>query len=187
MPAHDPRALQSMGIAYATANRGACHLQAVSYILELGYAMPEIGFPESMDQFQVKDKAKMTALMQNVASMLDSLKICKFLMYSGVTLQDLIDWINLVTGWDMDLEEFLTCGERIYNLKRIYNVKNGIRRKDDTLPYRLLHETRTTGNAAGRLPALDIMLKEYYDFRDWDEEGIPSVRKMVELGINHFM
>jgi aldehyde:ferredoxin oxidoreductase len=88
-----------------------------------------------------------------------------------------------VTGWDFDYDEFMLAGERIYNLKRLYNVRCGMTRADDTLPKRLCSEPRPDGGAAGYLPDLEGQLVEYYRFRGWDERGIPTPGKLAELGL----
>ena len=95
-----------------------------------------------------------------------------------------VDWLNHVTGWDMDLDEFMQCGERIFNLQRVINVSRGISRKDDTLPERFFTEKLPNGPIAGHIvPPLREMLNEYYTYRGWSEEGIPTNKKLVELGI----
>jgi aldehyde:ferredoxin oxidoreductase len=93
------------------------------------------------------------------------------------------EWLNHVTDWNLTPAELLTIGERLHNLKRMYNVRLGINRKDDTLPARLLTLARNDGMAAGVLPELDKMLKEYYRLRGWDENGIPTEKKLKELGL----
>ncbi len=185
-PAHDPRAVMSTAVGFATSNRGACHLQAMGYALELAFALPELGYPKIVDRFMVEGKGVMTAKMQNLSGILDSLKLCKFILYSGVTLKHIEAWFNMVTGWDFTLTDLLICGERIFNLKRIYNVREGITSKDDVLPHRLRLEPRPTGGAAQNLPALETMLKEYYDYRGWDSRGIPKADKLYELGLHDY-
>lgn len=181
-PAHDPRAKFSNALAYATSNRGACHLQAFSYEFENGIAMPEIGIPETLDRFGVEGKGKLVFVTQNLMSMFDSLKCCKFVIFGGLTVRPLVDCLNYVTGWDFDIDEFMKAGERIFNLKRLYNVRCGISRKDDTLPERILTLMRE-GGAEGKLPPLGVMLNEYYKCRGWDEFGIPTREKVKELGL----
>jgi aldehyde:ferredoxin oxidoreductase len=83
----------------------------------------------------------------------------------------------------MDLEELMTAGERIFNLKRMYNVKCGITRKDDTIPERILKQPRTEGGAKGNLPPLESMLEEYYPTRGWDSDGVPLKETIEKLGL----
>lgn len=185
-PAHDPRAVYSNAVGFATSNRGACHLQAMAYGVELSFPIPEVGYAELVDRFQVEGKGRLTARMQNLASLLDSLKICKFIMYGGVTVTTILEWFNLVTGWGLTVEELLHVGERIYNLKRLYNVRLGVTRHDDVLPPRFQKDPRPTGGAAGSLPPLEEMLDEYYEYRGWSRDGIPSQTKMEELGLSKY-
>ena len=137
MPMHDPRAFHSVGLGYATSNRGACHLQALSHGPEGRMPRPDFGYPEPLDRFADAGKGKMVAQMQNLMCLMDSLKLCKFILFGRVTIQTLVDWLNAVTGWGMTFDEFLEAGERIFNLKRLYNVRCGVTASDDTLPKRL--------------------------------------------------
>lgn len=186
-PAHDPRAYNSLAVGYATSNRGACHLQAFSHGFEKGLTMPEVGYPESRDRFEIDGKGVMTAKAQNLMCMFDSIKMCKFSLFGGVTITDMVNFLNYVTGWDMNVEEFMKAGERIFNLKRLYNVRCGISRKDDTIPARILTHKRKEGGAAENLPHLGRMLSEYYKFRGWNQEGIPKKEKLEELGLKEYI
>jgi aldehyde:ferredoxin oxidoreductase len=101
----------------------------------------------------------------------------------GVTVQEVVDCLNYVTGWDMDIAEFMRAGERASNLKRLYNVRLGLSRKEDRLPDRILHEALPDGGAANYLPNLDAMLDEYYEFRGWTPDGIPTRARLEALGL----
>jgi len=164
------------------AKRRACHLQAFTHGFEKGASLPDLGYPETLDRFTTKGKGEFVAKMQNLMSMFDSLKCCKFILFGGVTVEPLVKYLNFVTGWDMNVSEFLRTGERIFNLKRLYNVRCGISRKDDTLPSRIL--THKRGGGTNHLPALNIMLNDYYKYRKWDEFGIPTEEKLKELGLD---
>ena len=182
-PAHDPRAFFSSGLSYATSNRGACHLAGLTHSLEGSIAMPELGYPEILDRFTCEGKGAMVAKMQNLMGLFDSLKICKFLLYTNVSIGDLVNCLNSVTGWDVSLEEFLHTGERIFNLKRMYNIGCGINKKDDTLPFRITGSPLREGGTIGNLPDLEKMLHEYYIYRGWNQNGIPNAEKLKELDI----
>lgn len=186
LPAHDPRAFNSLGLGYATSNRGACHLQGGSYFFEKMATMPEIGITTVLDRFRVDNQGAVQARLQDVMCLMDSLKLCKFLFYGGITLSVITDWLNSLTGSDYTVEELLRAGERIFNLKRAYNVKCGINRADDALPQRILTEPRPDGGAAGNLPPLETMLEEYYRVRGWDEEGRPRTETLVRLGLDRY-
>lgn len=184
LPAHDPRAFYSLALGYATSNRGACHLQAYSHPFERWITIPDLGYSECLPPHIEKGKAELVMKLQNLMCMFDSLKICKFSMYGGIEPHHLVELLNLVTGWDVNLKEFMRVGERLFNLKRLYNVKCGIDRKDDILPSRLLTQTRGEGGASDTLPYLGRMLSEYYKLRGWDEKGIPLSSKLKEVGLD---
>jgi len=182
-PAHDPRAKNGNALAYATSNRGACHLQAFNIDFEGGAACPSLGYEETFDRHSIEGKAEFIIKLQHVMSMFDSLKSCKFLIHFGMDVDSLVEAFNLVTGLSFDKEEFLKTGERIFNLKRMYNVKCGISRKDDALPPRILNLKRGEGADEDRLPCLNEMLHDYYKLRKWDEFGIPKREILTELGL----
>jgi aldehyde:ferredoxin oxidoreductase len=115
--------------------------------------------------------------------MMDSLKLCKFILFGGITLTHIVDWYRDVTGREMTIDEFMKTGERIFNLKRLYNTRLGISRKDDTLPFRSLTFKRMGKGLTPHLPPLGQMLSEYYEYRGWSEDGIPTVEKLKELGL----
>jgi aldehyde:ferredoxin oxidoreductase len=197
-PMHDPRVAVGFAIQYATGSIGATHSEAQfsSYFIEdYLYVNPRderrlldilevFGYPARLDRFQSEGKGKMIARMQNFGAMLNSLTVCSFMLeYQRVLPSEFIELLNSITGWDMDFEEFLKTGERICNLTRMFNVRRGISRTDDTLPARILTHKRGTGNAADNLPDLEPMLNEYYSTKGWSEEGIPTKEKLSELDL----
>ena len=183
-PAHDPRAFFSTAVAYATANRGACHLAGLTHALEGALSIPELGYDHPLDRFAVRGKGIMAAKMQNLMGIFDALKICKFLLYTGITVSDLADGLRLITGWDVDVDGLLQTGERLFNLKRLYNIRCGIASSDDVLPPRALTPLRA-GGARGRTPDLTAMREEYYAFRGWSENGRPTPGKLKALGLEY--
>lgn len=185
-PAHDPRCFKSLATGYATSVRGACHLNGYTYPWERSASFPEFGYNEKQDREADAGKGIMNARFQNLSSLADSLKICKFTILMGVNLADLGEWMKCVTGWNMNQEELETTGERIYNMKRLFNAGHGLGREQDILPYRILHEPRGSGGSAEGLPDLDMQLEEYYEFRGWDDMGLPSREKIDELGLGEF-
>jgi aldehyde:ferredoxin oxidoreductase len=185
-PAHDPRGKVSVALGYATSNRGACHLQAFTHDFEDGTCIPDLGYKETLDRFEIKGKAKFVVDFQHLMSMFDSLHCCKFIVFGGMTVEPLVKVLNLVTGWDFSKEDFLKTGERIFNLKRLYNVREGISRKDDTLPPRILTHPRG-GGAGDNLPYLNKMLYEYYQIRGWDEFGIPTKDTLKRLELEEYI
>lgn len=182
-PAHDPRAYNAGAVNFATSARGACHLSGFSHVFERALVAPEIDIPEPLDRFEISGKGILTAKTQDYMGMLDSLEICKFIMFGGMGISNFIKWYNYVTGEDMDVSSFMKTGERIFNLKRLYNVACGMSRKDDFLPPRILTWKKVGEGLSSNLPPLGAMLGEYYDYRGWSEDGIPSKEKMEELEI----
>lgn len=182
-PAHEPRAFNSTALGYATANRGACHLEGFSHAFERNLTLPDLGINESMDRFSSEGKGEMVAKAQNLMSVFDSLAVCKFLLNGGITPTIMTEWLSLVTGIEWDLESLLQAGERIFNQKRLFNLRCGIRRTDDTLPKRILNQHRGSGGAANNLPPLDKMLDDYYVARGWGQEGVPTEAKLKELSL----
>jgi aldehyde:ferredoxin oxidoreductase len=182
IPGHDPRCYNAGAVSYATINRGACHL-GFSHVFERVLSMPEIGIEKPLPRLEVKGKGELAAKTQNVMGLFDALKLCKFTMFGGLKLTPILSWYNMVTGIPMDMAEFLKTGERIFNLKRLYNVRCGISRKDDTLPPRFLTLKHEGEGLTPSLPPLGEMLSDYYKFRGWSEEGIPLPEKLQELGL----
>ena len=183
-PAHDGRAKFTTAIGMATSNRGACHLSGFAHDFEEGAVLKDLGSPALPKRFTAEGKAENVFRMQNLMGMLDSAIACKFALFGGLTVDPLIAAINAATGWDMDRDEFFCTGERIFNIKRLYNNRLGISRKDDTLPLRMLKKKR--GGGTNYLPPLDEMLKEYYQYRGWGESGIPTKEKAEELGLEEY-
>ncbi len=182
-PAHDPRAYNSIAVAFATSNRGACHLQAFSHVFERIVTMPEIGIHEVMDPFSVNEKGEKVALIQDLMCLYDSLSLCKFALFGNIKINTMATMLSLATGWDFDYHSLLKTGARIFNLKRLYNNRCGISNTDDNLPERFLCEAKTGTRAKGNLPPLNEMLNSYYNFRGWSKEGVPGKNKLKELGI----
>ena len=175
IPAYDPRGLKGMGIAYATSNRGACHLRAYTPASEI------IGVPYKTDPLEWKGKGELTKLLQDVHAVSDSFDLCKFSAFAeGV--EEYLDQFNAMTGLNYTAEELLRCGERIYNLERYYNNLAGFREGSDYLPERFLKEPSTAPGSEGQVCELDLMLEEYYKARGWVNGVVPE-EKLKELEI----
>jgi len=185
-PAHDPRCYKSLAAGYATSNRGACHLSGFSYSFERSMTYPELGVDAVLDRTVDEGKGKVNVGFQNLMGVLDSLKMCKF-PFAATRLEDLLVWINGVTGWDMACGELMETGERIFNLKKLFNLACGLTGRDDALPERILREPRGSGGSADTLPDLESQLREYYVERGWTEEGIPLPEKIASLGLEEFL
>jgi aldehyde:ferredoxin oxidoreductase len=176
-PAYDPRAIQGMGLGYATSNRGACHLRAYTVSAEV------VGIPEQVDPRATEGKAGLAIAFQNISTAVDASGLCLFVTF-GTTLQAIRPILTAATGVELDDEELIRVGERIWNLERVWNLRAGLTAADDTLPKRMLQEPITSGPAQGEVNRLSEMLPEYYRERNWNEEGEPSEAKLAELGID---
>lgn len=184
---HDPRAFTSMAVSYATANRGACHLEGLSYFAEQGtFPLSLLGFDKEFTRHGWENKAEIAMLMQNLMEVLNDLGLCKFLIRGkdSTSPEVFARWVALVTGWEFTCEDLMKAGERNFNLKRLFSGKIGITRKDDVLPPRLGVHDKESGAANGSVPNLGKMLVEYYGLRGWTKEGIPSKEKLNALGLN---
>lgn len=176
LPGYDPRAMQGQGLLYATSNRGGCHMRGNM----LG---PEVlGLPRLVDRFAVQGKAGIVAVHQNLAAVIDSLVLCKF-SNLAVSEEYYARALGAVTGLSYTVTDLLRIGERIWNLERLYNLRGGFTRADDTLPRRLLKEPVPHGPSQGQVVQLEAMLDEYYQFRGWDNNGVPTPPKLEELGL----
>lgn len=189
MAMHDPRGKKGMGLSYATANRGGCHLQIIhEEALEPGGPFPELGLNKSMSRKQLAGKPYMVKITQDYFGTLnDSLGICKFPTnaWRPFTPGRMVETLSLVTGWDISLANLLETGERVYNLCRLFNVREGVSRADDVLPPRL-SEPLPSGATAGEIITpedLSKMLDEYYQLRGWDKRGIPLPETLNKLGL----
>lgn len=181
-PAHDPRGHFSMAPSYATAVRGGCHLEGLTYFLDRGIPCEDLGYTEPTDQFDPDGKAKICFDYQNFMSLFNPLGLCKFIFCARVGPRKISSWINSICGWETDMESLISTGERIFNIKRLINVRLGITRKDDVLPPRLL-EAKPDGKAKGRVPPIEDLLEETYILRGWDSNGIPTKERLKQLGL----
>ena len=185
IPMHNPYRFKEMGLQYATSERGACHLRGLSMLPARGVLIPDIGLNKKLDGFAIDGKAHVVKIMQDACRMIDALGICKFIVFfGGIPLRKIAEIYTTVTGWETTLEDLMKAGERIWMLQRTFNVRMGIRRKDDTLPRRFLEEPMVEGAAKGQIVELEPMLREYYVERGLDDEGKPRKEKLMELNLD---
>jgi aldehyde:ferredoxin oxidoreductase len=175
-PAYDGRGLQGMGLAYATSNRGACHLR--------GYMVsPEVlGIPVKMEPQATEGKAAMLKAFQDLTAVVDSSGLCLFTTFAW-GLADIQPQIQAACEGDWSPERLLLVGERIWNMEREFNLAAGLTGKDDCLPPRLMKEEAKTGPQKGAVSKLDVMLPEYYEVRGWTAEGVPTAGTRARLGV----
>jgi len=181
--AHDPRRFNAGALSYATSSIGASHCAGFSHSFERNLSAPEIGIPNPTDPFETEGKGLLTAKTQNYMGMLDSLVICIFLLFGGLNISNIIEWYHHITGEDMDVDNFMKAGERIFNLKRLYNINCGVSRKDDFLPPRMMTLKKRGEGHSPNLPPIGNMLSDYYEVRGWSEDGIPTEEKLRGLEI----
>ena len=178
IPGYDPRGTFGMGIAYATSDRGACHQRAWTVKAEL--------YDPNLQRFSFKDKAKMVKEVQDSIAAFFSLVFCDF---APISIEHCVELWNLATGFNHTAETYLKAGERIWNLIRLFNLREGMDPADDNLPIRLFKESFTKGQAKDILikkEDFEKSLKEYYTMRGWNEKGIPASSKLKELGLSKY-
>ncbi|MBK7920224.1 MAG: aldehyde ferredoxin oxidoreductase C-terminal domain-containing protein, partial [Chloroflexi bacterium] len=175
IPAYDPRGLKGMGIAYATSNRGACHLRAYTPASELGVIALKT------DPLDWKGKGGLTKLLQDLSAFTDSLDLCKFSQFVEGP-DEYAAQFSAMTGVEFSADDVLLTGERIYNLERYYNNLAGFGVGSDYLPDRFTKEPSTMPGSEGHVCELDDMLAEYYELRGW-ENGVVPESKLKELQI----
>ena len=194
IPMQQPRTVKMFALGHATSNRGADHL----------YALPTICYPwlreiakewlglsdEELDQLNDLDswrqKAKAVVFSENLCAVADSLGLCKFPLVESyaVPLTVLVKGYNALVGSNVTPMDLLKAGERIVNLERMFNVREGFSRKDDSLPERFLVDPMPSGPSKGSVVELSKMLEEYYEIRGWDPvSGIPRKEKIKELSL----
>ena len=175
-PAYDSRGIQGMGLGYATANRGACHLRSYTVASEV------LGIPEKTDPLVTDGKAGLVKAFQDATAVFDSAGICLFTSFAW-TLDDVSPQIDAACEGDWSADNLLEVGERIWTLERKYNMDAGFTGKDDNLPARLLKDAAKAGPAEGKVNGLDVMLPEYYQVRGWTEDGVPSNETLERLAL----
>jgi aldehyde:ferredoxin oxidoreductase len=179
LPGYEPRSLKTMALGLAVSPRGACHNRSGAY---------EADFSGEVDRFKADaSRGALVRESEDFAAVLDSLIVCKFLRKCFTDFYgEAADLLSKITGWDVSSAELRQIGERIHNLKKIFNQREGWRTEHDWLPERLLTETLPTGVAQGVGLApeeLHAMIQSYYLARGWDEQGSIPNKKLSELGL----
>ena len=144
---------------------------------------PEIlGLPKMIDRLQVQGKSGYVAIHQDSSAMVDSLIVCKFVNIA-VAEEYFARALTALTGIEYSTGNLIRTGERIWNMERLYNLREGFTSADDLLPPRLTQEPATSVGSSGWVNHLEPMLEEYYRTRGWDESGVPKREKLQELGL----
>lgn len=175
-PAYDGRAIQGIGLAYATSNRGGCHLRGYTVASEV------MGIPVKTDPLEHEGKPELVKAFQDATAVFDSAGICVFTSFAW-GLADVAPQLQAAIGEQFTTEELEKIGERIWNMEREFNNAAGFTRADDSLPKRLLTEAAKTGPAKGKVNMLAEMLPKYYAVRGWDSEGRPTAQTRERLSL----
>jgi len=179
LPAHSARALKGMSIGYATATRGGSHHDT----------RPTPQYAQGYDRRGTDGKPEFAARSQHFTAVDDSLVLCRFTSERGFGLfieEPYARMVRAVTGWDVTVDELERVGERVINLERLFNVREGARRADDVLPWRVMHEPIPDGPSVGmHCPPAELagMLDRYYALRGWDADGVPTAARLAALGL----
>jgi len=170
LPGYDPRGLKEKGLAYATSNRGACHMRGRTFGEEM------------KDRFDYKGRAILLKGGQDYLALLDACGLC-CLIRGVVKVNDLLPVIEAATGAGFDEQGLMLAGERIWNIERLFNERAGLTSDEDTLPQRMLLEAMPDGPSKGHVVEIDEMIDEYYHARGWNEDGTIPMNKLEKLGI----
>lgn len=176
MPAYDARAIQGIGITYATSNRGGCHVR--------GYMIsPEVlGLPQQLDRTVTEDKAAWAKTFQDLTAVIDSMGNCLFTSFA-LGAQEYTDLLNAATGTNYTADQVLEIGDRIYNIERMFNKAAGMKPEDDRLPKRLMAEPVVNGPSQGMTSKIEITLPQYYEARGW-VNAFPTDETLKKLGLD---
>jgi aldehyde:ferredoxin oxidoreductase len=195
-PAHDPRSGKLLGITYGTANRGMCHIHPLEGMAfdrgKMDWGMTRYGVrdPEQIDRWDEIGKGRDCSLLQHGLILPDVLSTCKFMSYAGVNPEHWAKMLSTSTGWEISGEELVKIGERVHNLQRLFNVREGFRREDDQLPDRVLSVPEFGAYKDENscvIQDYQLLLNEYYEASGWDlETGIPGKEKLRELGLEDY-
>jgi len=182
-PAWGPRGAPGMGLAYMTGDRGGCHQRAFPILYEVG---GERWRGRKFSRLEIEGKAELVVYLQNYLAGLDTLVKCDFAAY-GITADTYASLVRAATGKDITAADLELIGERIWNLTRLFNCREGIERDQDSLPARFQEEPLPDGPAAGHFISpsdCDKMLDEYYQLRGWDARGRPFASTLERLGLS---
>ena len=184
LPAYDVRGFKAHGLNYATCYTGADHNKG--YSLQEVFGIP---IPHAVERLAYEGKGALTKYNQDFAGLFDSVTLCEFAsIFIADTFQKLMaELVSGASGWEFTEQDMWDAGERLNNVCRMFNLREGFSRKDDTLPDRLMKEPLKFGISKGAVieqKDLDFMLDEYYQARKWDKNGVPSEEKLIQLGLD---
>jgi aldehyde:ferredoxin oxidoreductase len=175
-PVYDPRGAKGMALTYATSPKGAHHMLATTFGTELAMG----------NRFEIEGKALLERDQQFSMAIVDSITMCST-MRAGIPLENQAKAYRAVTGIKVDNSKLLKAAERIINLERMYNVKLGFDRTQDSLPDRFINEPMPSGESKGQVVELKLLLDDYYTVMGWDTDGIPTKKKLKELDLIEYV
>jgi aldehyde:ferredoxin oxidoreductase len=182
LPAYDVRGLKGVALAFAVSVRGGCHLTGVVYGTELSGKWWKFS---NVDRFSFKQKGFEVKIHEDMMTIYDILGLCKFSRHMFF-IEGLPELVSAVTGFNTSTSSLLTIGERVYNIQRAFNAREGLNRKDDSLPERVFLDPIPKGKSKGSVltrEEFEEMLNEYYAARGWSINGIPTKAKLAALDL----
>jgi len=187
-PAHDSRAVYGLAVNYATSPRGACHERGNPQASALGLFYPDCEMHAPPERFADGEAAYCAYIYQNASFLFNNLTICKFMINNGgLTVTDISQELAYTTGLNYNNMELLKTAERGMALQRLINVRDGIRKADDKLPPKM-RQAAVVGGRAGKAPLnFDRMLKDYYQLRGWDDDGVPTKESLEKLELDDYI
>lgn len=193
LPMHEPRGKRGLAIAYAVSPTGADHMEAPHDPFYEGFDNPhhelvQLELTEAVDRMELgPQKVRAFFTTQKVWSLYNSVGMCDFVgvPIGELALDQLRDYINATTGWEMSLAELMQVGERANTMARLFNLREGFTAADDTLPDRMFEPMRAGALAGKALDRKEVekALRLYYQMAGWDEQGVPTPAKLAELGL----
>ena len=183
LPGYDARASPGMGLAYLTADRGGCHTRTWPISREISGKATN---GTLIERYSIEKRALIVKMEQDMNTACDTLVACWFVK-SAVGEERYVKMLNAATGMKLTPTEFLEIGERIWNLTRMFNIREGLKIEDETLPDRVFEDPISKGVAAGqklKREEVKSMLREYYELRGWNETGVPTARKLKKLKLD---
>lgn len=176
MPGYDPRKLQTLALGLAVGTRGACHNRSSAYEADLS---------DQLDPHaEATARAAAAAAAEDQAAVLDSLTLCKFLRHAFTDLHAEAAALHaVVTALPTTAADLRTAGERITTVKKLFNIREGWTRAEDTLPARVLEGDEATPTRLSR-DWLEQMIDAYYEVRGWDADGLVPEARIRDLGLD---
>jgi aldehyde:ferredoxin oxidoreductase len=184
-PGFDVRSSKGMALSFAVSNRGACHLRSCEHVLDYFGSFNPLGI-KNIDRLKIDGKGKLVAELENFYTIYDCLTLCKFYgRFFG--MNEIATLLFSITGKNIDAESLMIVADRVNNVERLFNIREGISRKDDTLPTRITEAPSPSMPTEGeKLSQQDLskMLDDYYEARGWDDNGLVTSQKLKELDLD---